>query len=185
VDYKLAPLAEDDAYDIAFAGNVQLPVTDNDMLPDDYSINVVQSPQSGTLTTLGNQGFNFQADINFSGNDLFIYELCSEGCECSAATVTLTIGADATCDVPTIITPNNDNVNDIFVIPCLTDSNRYPNNSVAIFNQWGDEVFRAAPYNNNWAGTYDGEPLPSGTYFFVVDYGNGDAPQSGFLIIQQ
>ncbi|MBI5916067.1 MAG: gliding motility-associated C-terminal domain-containing protein, partial [Bacteroidetes bacterium] len=84
-----------------------------------------------------------------------------------------------------IITPNNDGVNDAFVIPCLANIDRYPNSTVSIFNQWGDEVFHAEPYLSDWEGTFDGEDLPASTYFYIIDLGNGEKPMSGYLIIQR
>ncbi|MCB0642899.1 MAG: gliding motility-associated C-terminal domain-containing protein, partial [Phaeodactylibacter sp.] len=60
-----------------------------------------------------------------------------------------------------------------------------PDNKVSIFNQWGDEVYQAAPYGNDWKGTYDGEDLPTGTYFFIVNLGDGSGPRTGFLVLQR
>jgi len=77
--------------------------------------------------------------------------ICSEDCpdECSEAIVTVIVGANAPCDVPTIITPNGDNTNDDFIIPCLATED-YPGNQVIIYNQWGDEVYRSKNYQNDW-----------------------------------
>ena len=79
---------------------------------------------------------------------------------------------------------NGDNVNDYFIIPCLSSSS-FPNSSVSVFNQWGDEVFKSIRYENNWDGRYNGEALPVGTYFFVVDFGDGQKPQSGFVQLER
>ncbi|MBK7344657.1 MAG: gliding motility-associated C-terminal domain-containing protein [Saprospiraceae bacterium] len=115
----------------------------------------------------------------------FRYQVCSQKCPgvCAEAIVTLTIGLDARCDVPTIITPNNDGVNDFLVVPCLVLQDEYPNNRLSIFNQWGDEVYVASPYQNNWSGTYGGQILPPGTYFYILDLQDGEVPVSGFLLI--
>jgi gliding motility-associated-like protein len=56
---------------------------------------------------------------------------------------------------------------------------------VSIYNQWGDEVYHASPYFNDWEGTYDGQELPVGTYFFVVKYNNDQPPVSGFLVLER
>jgi gliding motility-associated-like protein len=94
------------------------------------------------------------------------------------------VGEDAACDVPTIFTPNEDGVNDEFVVPCLA-TDKFPDNVVSIFNQWGDQVYRSKPYANNWKGTYDGQDLPVGTYFYVIEFGNGESVQSGFLVLER
>ena len=46
--------------------------------------------------------------------------------------------------------------------------------SIIIFNQWGAVVYKAFPYNNDWSGTYNGEPLPDGTYYYVYRAGADD-----------
>jgi gliding motility-associated-like protein len=63
--------------------------------------------------------------------------------------------------VPNAISPNGDGFNDFLKIPFL---NGYPQNLVVIFNRWGKKVYEATDYKNDW----DGENLPSGTYFYVV-----------------
>ena len=96
----------------------------------------------------------------------------------------MTVGGDASCKIPTIFSPNNDGINDEFIVPCLS-TDQFPTNEVAIFNEWGDEVFRQARYQNDWQGTYKGEDLPSGTYFWIVDFGDGATPKSGFLVLER
>lgn len=184
VNYRFAPIAEDDVIDIGFAGQQNFNVADNDEHPGTFFVNLLTQPSRGQLTDLGNGNFRYQAGSNYIGDDSFVYELCSDGCECSTAIVTLRVGDDARCEVPTIFTPNGDGINDQFIIPCLANEGEFPNNRLSIFNQWGDEVFRAAPYRNNWEGTYQGGAVPAGTYFYVLDLGDGQKPQSGFVVIQ-
>jgi len=63
--------------------------------------------------------------------------------------------------VPNVFSPNGDGFNDFLKIPFLDG---YPSNEVLIFNRWGKKVYESKDYNNDW----DGENLPSGTYFYVV-----------------
>lgn len=64
--------------------------------------------------------------------------------------------------VPNVITPNGDGKNDVLKIKGLE---LYKENSIAIFNRWGNEVFRSSgAYLNNWSG--DG--LSEGTYYYVL-----------------
>ncbi len=185
VEYKYAPVAQDDEITVAFAGRVTVLPLNNDTHPGDITISIIQGPMHGQLTDLGNGVFEYQADINFIGSDEVIYEICSVNCECAQAVMHFAVGGDARCMVPTIITPNGDGINDVFVIPCFAQDGVYPESSVSIINQWGDEVFYAAPYRNDWGGTYNGEDLPAGTYFYIVNFGDGSPPESGFLIIQR
>jgi len=67
------------------------------------------------------------------------------------------------------ITPNGDGNNDTWIIDNI---DLYPNNSVAIFNRWGIEVWSGNGYNNStvlWKGdNASGQPLPDATYFYIV-----------------
>jgi len=91
-----------------------------------------------------------------------------DGCVLYFSTVVIVIDLD----VPNGFSPNGDLINDAFVIPELdvTDG------SLVVWNRWGDIVFKADNYENNWKGTCEGrfclgkeEPLPEGTYFYQVD----------------
>lgn len=185
VDYRFAPIGIDDAAAVPFAGTTSLNVTLNDDIPGLFTLNIVQEPLHGEVDLDVDGRMTYRADVNFIGEDVVIYEVCSEGCECSSAIVTFSVGNNAECVAPSIITPNDDGMNDAFVVPCLGKEDSYPSNIVSIFNQWGDEVFHAEPYQNNWRGTFDGEDLPAGTYFYIIDLGNGEKPMSGYLILQR
>ena len=188
VIFETNPVTANDQFNIPFGSSIELDVTTNDNLPSGaFVVNITSQPLHGTLLSIGNGMYNYLADVGYVGTDEFTYEICSNACpdDCSnQSIVSLTIGDDASCTIPTIMTPNGDNINDSFEIPCLS-TGKFSKNEVAIFNQWGDEVFRAAPYQNDWNGTYNGNDLPPGTYFFVVDLGNGDKPKSGFLLIER
>ena len=67
--------------------------------------------------------------------------------------------------VPDVISPNNDGLNDALVIPCSD----FKTVALKIFNRWGDLVFESDNYNNNWAGTHDGNDLPPGPYYYVFE----------------
>jgi gliding motility-associated-like protein len=68
---------------------------------------------------------------------------------------------------PTMITPNFDGLNDLFVINYLEKV--YPECEVTIFNRWGSVVFKSIGYANPWDGTHKGEKLPIGTYFYNIN----------------
>jgi gliding motility-associated-like protein len=77
-------------------------------------------------------------------------------------------------------------VNDFFVVPCLLDTDQYPESRVTIYNQWGDEVYRSGmPYPSDWDGTYQGSELPAATYFYTIDYGTAQKGASGAVRIER
>ncbi|MEM9921569.1 MAG: gliding motility-associated C-terminal domain-containing protein, partial [Bacteroidota bacterium] len=186
VEYELAPLAEDDFFESDYAAEVFIEVLENDRVPLDFQITLMAGPTNGSVENLEDGMFRYKAGETFTDMDEFRYRLCSESCPdvCAEAVVQVRLIRNLACEAPTIFTPNDDGINDTFEIPCF-DSGQYPNNKVSVFNQWGDEIFSATPYRNDWAGTYDGEPLPIGTYFYLVELGNGQEPISGFLVLER
>jgi gliding motility-associated-like protein len=76
--------------------------------------------------------------------------------------------------------PNGDGVNDTWEIDNIY---LYPNCVVKVFNQWGNTVFYSEGYQTPWDGTFNGQPLPAGTYYYIIDLGNGDKPFKGDVTI--
>lgn len=88
--------------------------------------------------------------------------------------------------IPEGFSPNGDLVNDLFIIRGIFN---FPSNTITIFNRWGIEVFAASPYQNTWDGksTFNvnigGDELPVGTYFYVLDLGDGSKPIKGTVFL--
>ena len=70
-------------------------------------------------------------------------------------------------DIHSGFTPNSDNINDVWVIGNLQN---YPSIEVWVYNRWGEELFYSQGYNQPWDGTYNGNSLPIGTYYYVIDF---------------
>lgn len=186
VFYKRNPVANPDEGVTPFAGETLLNVMQNDLVPPNTTVSIVKSPNLGQVVVDDQGMLIYTAPTNFVGKEEFIYELCSQACECSQAKVTISVGEDASCSAPNIFTPNGDNVNDFFVVPCLLDLDMFPQSQVIIFNRWGDEVFRSAkPYTGDWRGTFNGQDLPVGTYFYILDFGDGQERKTGFVQLQR
>ena len=85
---------------------------------------------------------------------------------------------DSGCQIliPNVFSPNNDGENDAFVIEGIVGTN----NKVRIFNRWGQLVYEATNYRNQW----DGDNVSDGTYFYEVHVdGDTDSPYTGHLTI--
>lgn len=67
---------------------------------------------------------------------------------------------------PDGISPNGDGANDVWIIDFIE---QYPDNVVEIYNRWGELLFHADGYEQNWDGTYNGKELPIGTYYYIID----------------
>jgi gliding motility-associated-like protein len=165
-------------------------VLDNDMLTpafDFYICGVSQLP--GLVMNTADGTFTYTAGED-PGMVSFTYKVCSQTCNLEdQAAVTITINDTKCVFIPNIITPNGDDVNDWFTIPCI-DTGLFRENSLVVFNQWGDKVYEAAPYNNApnaaWRGTLngqDGKNLPDGVYYYIFKSSPSAAPMKGFVEI--
>ena len=180
--------AQDDAFTIELNSTLeQANVIENDFLSDNnnVSIELMTQPESGTLT-FENGIVSYEPDPNFFGTDIFEYEVCNSICpsQCDIAQVAVKVvdsGINADCFAPNVITPNNDGMNDCLKIPCVENQAQ---SSLKIFNRWGDLVHETEEYQNDWAGTYNGNPLPNGTYFYLLRMADEASMQGYFTIVR-
>jgi gliding motility-associated-like protein len=157
----------------------------NDDLQGEYSIKVMQNPMHGTVTYDGNGVFTYTPEKDFRENDQMIYQVCYEDCPglCDVALVTILVRYPGDqCVITSVISPNNDGINDELIVSCLEVAD-HPLNKLIIFNQWGDKVYEAAPYKNDWQGTYNGKDLPDGTYFYIFQRDPDLPAAKGFVMI--
>ncbi|PWA06090.1 gliding motility-associated C-terminal domain-containing protein, partial [Flavobacterium psychrotolerans] len=76
--------------------------------------------------------------------------------------------------------PNNDNINELFIIENIDQIACFPTNTVTIYNRWGILVFETEQYDNStkvFRGFSEGRvtidkssELPAGTYFYIIKY---------------
>ncbi len=185
-----APSPEDDSYDADFESTLfGFDVTLNDDLPVNpsaYTVGITQDVTNGTLVNNGDGTFDYTPDQGYIGMDQFIYEICYTACGddvCDFAIVTINVlFPEGNCPIPTVLTPNGDGLNDELFIPCV-EGNENPNNQLVIFNEWGDEIYKASPYTNDWFGTYNGEPVPDGTYFYIFRINDTAEHTKGYITI--
>jgi gliding motility-associated-like protein len=91
-------------------------------------------------------------------------------------------------EIPEGFSPNGDGANDTWVIPGIEN---YPNNSIVVFNRWGNQVYSAEPYDNSWngecneSGTIGGNTVPEGTYFFIFKSDRNAEVKQGFIYIKR
>jgi len=84
---------------------------------------------------------------------------------------------------PNTFTPNGDGVNDVWLIPGITD---YPGAEVNVYDRWGQRVFRDVGYREPWDGTHNGKAVPTGTYYYDIRLNQLEgrsAPYTGFISI--
>ncbi len=90
--------------------------------------------------------------------------------------------------IPEVFTPNGDGDNDRFEILGLE---AYPDNSIVIFNRWGNKLYESTPYMGDWDGTVQfgislGTGLPEGTYYYVLNLDQtGNNVRKGYVYLKR
>ncbi|MDB9795376.1 gliding motility-associated C-terminal domain-containing protein [Flavobacteriaceae bacterium] len=81
-----------------------------------------------------------------------------------------------------VLTPGSGGLEDTWKIINIA---QYPTNRVSVFDKNGQEVFSTTNYKNNWRGTFknSANPLPAGSYYYVIDLNNGQVQIKGWLYI--
>ena len=100
--------------------------------------------------------------------------MATDGCP-DTVSVSIVVNSGCGISVPNVITPNNDDINDEWVIDGLFRSKH----RVSIFNRWGQLIFESANYNNDWKAT----GVPDGTYFYEIVSDRSKEPLTGTLTI--
>ncbi|MDO8366467.1 MAG: gliding motility-associated C-terminal domain-containing protein [Saprospiraceae bacterium] len=131
------------------------------------------NPSNGTVLYTPDQGK--------CGVDSFRYRITDGMGQQSSATIQVTISCDKIL-VFKGISPNDDGRNDFWHIIGIE---QFPDNTVQVFNRWGNQVFEQKGYTNTgaWNGQWNGKDLPDGTYFYFIDLGGSAEKLSGWLEI--
>lgn len=89
----------------------------------------------------------------------------------------------STFNPPNVFTPDNDGVNDTWILPINIDLAQ--SNSVTIYNRWGDIIIKFDNYNNSdvaWDGSdKNGTPVTPGTFFYVIEFPTTGESYSGWV----
>lgn len=194
-DLSFAPIANDDRDTTSYQSSLNIPVLDNDdgqkSTIEPSSLRITLQPMHGsTYIDYNDFTITYNPDAGYIGNDVFEYEVCNEYNQCDNARVYVVI-SPVDFFIPEAFTPNGDNINDYFEIKGIEI---YEGNSLTIVNRWGKKVYEARNYgisttpqfwdgkSNQGSGTED---LPTGTYFYVLDLGNGKKPIAGSVYIDR
>lgn len=86
-----------------------------------------------------------------------------------ACTNTISLGKlvlryDVVVFIPNTFTPNSDGINDDFGVK-ITNLRDY---RIQIFNRYGQQLYEAKDILKRWNGLYQGNPVPVGTYYYVI-----------------
>ena len=106
----------------------------------------------------------FTSDLapNLNIYTLYAFDNCN-----NSISVPFSVYDQCPITVPNVITANNDNVNDFFLIKNLED---YDQVKVLFLNRWGNVVYENEYYDNSFDGKNNNlRELPAGVYFYKVE----------------
>jgi gliding motility-associated-like protein len=135
------------------------------------------------LTSVLGTGSSYTPSNN-TGTTVYYLSEDVSGCNSNpdSVSVTITVCDTITLEIPTGFTPDGDGTNDVWDIPGL--NTLYPENTVQVYGRWGGLLFESPDhYATTWDGTYKGKELPVGSYYFVIDLGDGSDPIKGTVTI--
>jgi len=86
--------------------------------------------------------------------------------------------------IPDAFTPNDDGLNDVLEV----QGNFINNFQILIYNRWGQQLFMSDDIENAWDGTYEGNPVPTGAYSYLIQgtdtFGNPFVQKGTVLVIR-
>ncbi len=157
------------------------PVTDAELLVNDFAGN----NNSITINASGPgqyeyslDGINYQPEPFFNGlatGEYTVYIKDTNGCLPIYTKVVYVL------DYPRYFTPNGDGVHDYWQIPFLIT---HGDAEITVFDRFGKLIQRFRGNSRGWDGTYNGKPLPSTDYWFVLKFGNGKTIKGHFAMLR-
>ncbi len=187
------PVGQADAYEhdiyTSFSGDLAA----NDMDPEGTRLQVTLADGSGlhgNLELSSNGEFVYTPSRGFVGKEEFTYQLCDEGDPVACVLVTVTFELNDPLIVWQAVSPNGDNMNDVWIIEGI---DLFPDNRVQVFDRYSNLIFEIDGYNNQdkvWFGQSNrglfSDEASDGTYFYKIDLGDEKVskPLSGFIILK-
>jgi len=161
-------LANDDYVTTQQNLGVQISPLINDL--GSSSLIILNGPINGTASG----SVFYTPNTGYFGFDSILYEICDVVCTtiCDTATIYIEIEKERRIRIYDGFSPNGDGSNETFYIENIEF---FPENELLIYSRWGDLVYSAKPYNNEWDGSSKtngvkliGNKVVDGTYFFIL-----------------
>ncbi len=186
-----APIIQPPAIETIIQGSVTVRLTNYILDPDNNlelsTLEIKVPPKSGAHASIDAQ-YNLVLDysgLDFSGTDVLTIRVCDSFLACTDQEIEVEVAGDIV--VFNAISPNGDDKNPSLFIQYITAFPQTKENKVMIFNRWGTPVFEITNYDNvNRVFTgvgNNGELLPSGTYYYKIDFVSGSPSKTGYLQI--
>lgn len=132
----------------------------------------------------GEAAFALDGTINYVPDDGYCdaatpdtlqYVICNSiGCDSAWAFITISCPGVTIFDA---FSPNGDGLNDTWTILGIE---AFEQSRLQVFNRWGNRVLDSAGYQNDWDGTWDGNDLPDGTYYYILNLNDDTQEEQEF-----
>lgn len=110
------------------------------------------------------------------------YTLTAISGSCDQSTSSVFVRVYQQVSPPNVFTPNDDGKNDYWTMDALST---YPESLTTVFNRYGQVVFQSHGYATAWNGKQNGQPVPAGTYYYIIDLNNNTPKLKGWLLIMR
>jgi surface protein len=157
---------------------------------DINSIIVIVQPPSGAVASVSNGLLTVDyTNISFSGKESLAIRACDTNGNCTTQQFEIEVAGDIV--VYNGISPNNDaqQLNEKLILQYIDILPETQNNQVTIYSRWGDAVWEGTNYNNDsvvFTGkNNNGNELPSGTYFYKIQFAGNRKTETGYLVIKK
>ena len=83
--------------------------------------------------------------------------------------------------IPNAISPNGDGKNDVWKLEFIDLVN--PEAEIVVVNRWGQTVFESVGYSTPWDGTFNGELVPEGNYYYIIKLSEDEIFKGALLVL--
>jgi gliding motility-associated-like protein len=138
------------------------------------------------VVTGGTEPYEIMWNNSIGGMELFDLEqgeynlVVSDAENCVLDSVFVVNVNDDCLIVATVLTPNGDVKNDTWMIQSIEF---FPEVLIQVFDRHGSVVFSSQGEYTPWDGTFNGKPLPVGSYFYTIQLSPSHDVQSGVIDI--
>ena len=149
----------------------------------------IYDPSTGILSLIGNASlekydaairsikYNYILTLDEEGNQAEvlpgnkrIYVTLNDGqLESERGIRTIHIDSSVELDIPNAFTPNGDFSNDTWHVKPVANANQFDKAVIKVYTQKGFLIYEAKGFDDPWDGSFKGELLPVGTYYFTID----------------
>ncbi|MBX2965605.1 MAG: gliding motility-associated C-terminal domain-containing protein [Cyclobacteriaceae bacterium] len=172
--------------------NLEALISDENNNQDLSTLAIVSQPSSGATATIEiiNGIYTLVIDYNnvaFSGIETVRIRVCDSFAACTEHDLSIEVVGEI--EIYTALSPNGDGKNDIFLIEHIATLENARQNIVTIYNRWGDVVWEGKNYDNTtvvFRGlNNNGSELPTGTYFYKIQFTSGREAKTGYLSLKR